>query len=279
MPQDFGGKVVAITGAGSGIGRETALAFARRGARLALCDIDNESLLNVRRETETLGSETFAAPVDVSDADQVERFCENTFHEMGRVDVLVNNAGVGMGGKFEHMTLEDWQWIMGVNLWGVVNGCHFFYPRMVAQGGGHIVNVASGAAMAPLPTMTAYCCTKSAVLGFSETLRPEAALHGIGISAICPGLIRTNITKTSRYCSDMRRSTAGEIMERVDRFYEKRNYPPSKVAAAILKAVERNKGVVPVSPEVYLLDATHRLSRRLWDAMLKVNVRIADRFL
>ncbi len=280
MIDDFAGKVVVVTGAASGIGRETALAFARRGARVVICDIDGEGLEKVRLEVEGLCCEAIVHNVDVADAAQVERLCDDVYRGMGRVDVLVNNAGVGIGGKFEDMTLDQWHWIVGVNLWGVVHGCHYFYPRMIAQGGGgHIVNTASGAGLSPLPTMTAYCCTKSAIVGFSETLRAEAALHGIGVSAICPGLIRTNITKTSPYCSDLRRSTGEQIMERMDRFYELRNYPPSKVATAIVKAVERNKGVVPVSPEAYIGDIAYRLSRRVWDALLTVNLRLADRFL
>jgi NAD(P)-dependent dehydrogenase (short-subunit alcohol dehydrogenase family) len=278
--REFSGKNVVVTGAASGIGRETALAFARLGASLALADLDAVGLQRVKEELKALGCDPYIEQVDVSDPAQVERFCNNVYDTSGRVDVLVNNAGVGIGGKFEHMTLDDWNWIVGVNLWGVVHGCHYFYPKMIAQdGGGHIVNTASGAGLTPLPTMTAYCCTKSAVLGFSETLRAEAALHGIGVSAICPGFIRTNITKTSRYCSDLDSSAAQEFMARVDKFYERRNYPPSKVAANIVKAVEKNKGVVPVSPEAYVGDVIYRMSRRLWDAFLTLNVKIADRFM
>jgi NAD(P)-dependent dehydrogenase (short-subunit alcohol dehydrogenase family) len=275
MPEDFSGKVVVVTGAASGIGRETALTFARRGARLSLCDVDEEGLRDVRREAEACGCpEARVEEVDVSDRCQVERFCENTYSELGRVDVLVNNAGVGMGGKFEDASLEDWEWIMGINLWGEIYGCYYFYPRMIKDGGGYIVNVASGASIAPLPFMTAYCATKSGVKGFSETLRAEARLHNIGVSAICPGFIRTNITKNTRYFTDDDR----KFGERVDRFYEWRNYPPSKVASAILKAVEKNRGVVLVGPETYMEDATYRLSRRFWQMLMAVNVWLSERF-
>jgi NAD(P)-dependent dehydrogenase (short-subunit alcohol dehydrogenase family) len=270
---DFDGKVVAVTGAASGIGREIALAFARRGARVAVADIDGERLQGVSRELEGIGTHTLAKVVDVSDAEQVEKWCEDVYEEMGRVDVLCNNAGIGVAGRLEDVSLEDWQWIVGVNLWGVIHGCHYFYPRMIAQGGGgHIVNTASGAGLAPLPLMTAYCCTKYAVVGLSETLRAEAALHGIGISTLCPGIVDTPITRSAKLCSPTERSTTQELQERLVRIYGRRAYTPDRVAAAVVKAVERNKGVVPVCPETYAGDWLHRLSRKLNDAGLKRSV-------
>lgn len=278
--KEFDGKVVVITGASSGIGRETALAFARRGVRLSLCDIDVKGLEEVGREAAACGcAEVRVEEADVSKADQVERFCDNTYRDMGRVDVLVNNAGVSVGGKFEDMSLEDWEWIVGTNLWGVVYGCHFFYPRMARDGGGHIVNIASAAGLMPLSVMSAYCCTKHAVLGFSRTLRPEAAAHNIGVSTICPGFIRTNIVLSTRYCSEPRHMSPERLLKLVDRFFRIRNYKPRKVAAAVLKAVERNRSVVPVSPEAYMGDALNRLNRRIWDAINTVNVKVYDRFL
>ncbi len=269
------GKAVAVTGAASGIGRETALAFARRGARLAVADIDGERLREVRRELEETGAEAFAGVVDVCDAEQVGGWCDEVYRELGRVDVLCNNAGIGIGGRFEDVSLQDWEWIVGVNLWGVIHGCHFFYPRMIAQGGGgHIVNTASGAGLAPLPLMTAYCCTKYAVVGLSETLRAEAALHGIGVSATCPGIVDTPITRAVKLCSGTDRSTPQELQDRIVRIYRRRGYTPDRVAAAVVKAVEKNKGVVPVCPETYAGDWLHRLSRSLNDAGLKRSVKV-----
>ena len=158
--------------------------------------------------------------VDVSVAADVESLCDNVYREMGRADVLCNNAGIGIAGRFEDVSLGDWEWALGVNLRGVLHGCHFFYPRMIAQGGGgHIVNTASGAGLAPLPLMTAYCCSKYAVVGFSETLRAEAAPHGIGVSAICPGVVDTPITRSAKLCSRTERSTPGELQKRIARIY------------------------------------------------------------
>lgn len=273
--KDFTAKAVVVTGAASGIGREIALAFARRGARLAVGDINEAGLQEVRQELEGLGAEPHVSTVDVSDAERVAEWCDEVYTVMERVDVLCNNAGIGMGGRFEDVTMEDWKWIIGVNLWGVVHGCHFFYPRMIAQGGGgHIVNTASGAGLAPLPLMTAYCCTKYAVVGLSETLRAEAALHGIGVSAICPGIVDTPITRSAKLCSGTDRSTPQELQERIVRIYGRRGYTPDRVAAAVVEAVEGNKGVVRVCPETYLGDWLHRASRRINDALLARSVKL-----
>jgi NAD(P)-dependent dehydrogenase (short-subunit alcohol dehydrogenase family) len=276
----FVGKAVVVTGAASGIGRETSLAFARRGARLAVVDIDEAGLEAFSGQLELMGVEVYPHVADVSDAAAVEKLCDDVYRELGRVDVLYNNAGIGMGGRFEDVTLEDWEWIVGVNLWGVINGCHCFYPRMIAQGGGgHIVNTASGAGIAPLPLMTAYCCTKYAVVGFSETLRAEAALHGIGVSVICPGIVDTPITSSAKLCSGTDRSTPQELQERIVRIYQKRNYTPDRVAAAVVKAVERNKGVVPVCPETYMGDWLHRASRKLNEINLSRSVKLFLKYL
>jgi NAD(P)-dependent dehydrogenase (short-subunit alcohol dehydrogenase family) len=275
---DFTGKVVVVTGAACGIGRETALAFAGRGARLSLCDNDGEGLSRVRGELSSLGCETFTEVVDVSQARQVDEFCGNTYRHMGRVDVLCNNAGVGYGGKFESSSLEDWAWIVGVNLWGVIHGCHFFYPRMIEQGGGgHIVNIASGAGLVPLPMMTAYCCTKYGVVGFSETLRAEAAVHGIGVTAICPGFVSTNITKELRMSSGIGKSSVREAAARADRFFMRFGYPPEKVADSVVRAVEKNKAVGYADTGTHLVDLSHRFSRWLFDFFVYFLVKTMDR--
>ena len=262
---ELDGKVVVVTGAASGIGRQTALAFARRGADLAICDIDGGGLREVQGLAEEMGRRCFKEVVDVAQAWQVEEFSRNVFREMGRVDVLVNNAGVACGGRFERMSLDDWQWIVGVNFWGVVHGCHFFYPGMIEQeGGGHIVNVSSCAAFGPMPLMTAYCATKSAVLNFSLTLRAEAALHGIGVSAICPGFVTTGITRTARFVSDTRRSSPEQFMAKVDRFFNRINASPERVVRKIMCAVEKDRGVARAGFEASMVDLGSRLAPGSW---------------
>lgn len=260
--KNFNGKVVVITGAASGIGLEMARSFAREGAKLALADINASGLDEVKKEFQSSGRILYTQVVDVAKKEQVKEFCEKVYQEMGRVDVLCNNAGVGWGGKFENMSLEDWEKIIAVNLWSVIYGCHYFYPLMIKQGGGgHIVNMASAAGLAPMPIMTAYCCTKFAVEGFTETLRAEAALNGIGVTAVCPGLVKTNITVTGKMFTSTTHNTSDGFMRQLDNFYARRNYTPDRVAKKVVKAVKKNKSVLLVCPETYISDLIHRLSR------------------
>jgi len=265
----FDGKIVVVTGAASGIGLEIARAFARRGADLALADINEEGLLAVKEELGSQGCKVYAQVVDVSQAQQVKDFCDRVYEEMGRVDILCNNAGIAIGGEIKDMTLDDWESLVGVILWGVIYGCHYFYPRMIEQGGGgHIVNTSSIGGLAPFPRMAAYCSCKFGVVGLSETLRAEAALHGIGVSVICPGFVATSMVKAGRVISGSKRSTADQHLMAADKVLMLRNYPPSRVGEAVVKAVERNRGVVTVTPEAYLIDFSYRFSRRIYGALI-----------
>jgi short-subunit dehydrogenase len=187
---------------------------------------------------------------------------------------------VAAAGDFEAMSLDDLAWVVDINLRGVIHGCHFFYPRMIAQGGGgHIVNTASSGGLAPFMALAIYCCTKYGVVGLSETLRAEAALHGIGVSAICPAAIATDIVLRSRIRSHATRSTPERLAAITDGMIKRRAIAPERVAEATVKAVERNRGVVVVGPEAYLMDWTHRLSRRLFDLVMTGAVRVIKRFI
>ncbi len=276
--QDFRDKVVVVTGAASGIGREIALAFANRGSRLAISDIDEAKLEEVKADLEALGVEVFARATDVSRTEEVESLCDAVYEELGRVDVLCNNAGVAVGGDLEDIGLEDWEWIIGVNLWGVIHGCHYFYPRMIAQGGGgQIVNIASTGGLIPLPGSIPYSTTKYGVVGLSENLRAEAALHGIGVTAICPGFILSGIFGSSRQCTPRGDMTQEEAVKETEERLRRRGRTPDRVAAAVVKAVERNKGIVRLYPEAYIPDYLHRLNRRSFDFLLVQAVRMGQR--
>ena len=243
------GKLALITGAGSGIGRETALLCARRGANLAICDLNSAGLAETEAEARRLGSDVLASTVDVSDREQMLAFAAAVHDRVDAVDLLVNNAGVGLGATFLETPLEDWEWIVPINLMGVVHGCHMFVPAMVERGrGGHVVNLSSAAGYFANPSLAAYSATKFAVRGLSEALRTELRPAGIGVSAVCPGLINTPITRNSR----LRGGAVGQ-RERIVRLYERRNYGPDRVAQRILDAVQRNRAVMPVSGEAWVM--------------------------
>jgi NAD(P)-dependent dehydrogenase (short-subunit alcohol dehydrogenase family) len=241
------GKLALVTGAGSGIGRETALLCARRGASLALCDVNEAGLASTEREARRLGCDVLTQRVDVGDRAQMREFADAVHERATAVDLLINNAGVGLGAGFLETPLEDWDWILPINVMGVVHGCHMFVPAMVERGsGGHVVNLSSAAGYFANPSLAAYTTTKFAVLGLSEALRVELRPHGIGVTAVCPGLINTPITRNSRL-----RGTAEAQRERVVRLYQRRNYGPDRVAERILHAVQRNRAVMPVTAEAW----------------------------
>ena len=248
---NIGGSRVLITGAGSGIGRATALRCADEGARVVCVDINVES---ARQTADQCGGGAVAYECDVSDKGAVEALADLVEEEQGPVDVLVNNAGVGVGGAFLDTTLEDWEWLRGVNLDGVVYGCHAFGKRMVGRGHGHVVNIASGAGYNPTRSMATYCASKAAVISLSQCLRADWWGTGVGVSAICPGLINTPIPEHARM-----RGPIADKRERALRVF-RFGHSPDLVAKAIVQAVERNKELVPVGFESSVIYGFSRIA-------------------
>jgi len=259
--RSLSGKAVVVTGAGSGIGRATALLAARRRATLHLCDVNERGLDETATQARNLGATAHTSRVDVANPDEMRAFAERVHADVAAVDVLVNNAGVGLGANFVDTTLEDWRWIVGINLLGPIHGCHYFLPRMIERRrGGHIVNVASMAAFVPSEGTIAYGTTKYGVVGFSEYLRVEVLQHGIGVTAICPGVINTPIVHAARtrgvYDVPHFRTWMGDTFRR-------RNYGPERVAHAIFQAIQHDRAIAPVAPEAWLAYFLKRASPRL----------------
>lgn len=188
-----------VTGAGSGIGRSFALELAKRGGTVVCADINLAAAEETVKLIHGLGAKAFAFQCDVGDKAQVEQLSEQAEVLMQHpVTLVINNAGVGLGGKFDELSLEDWQWCMNINLWGVIHGCHYFVPKLKKLGYGAIINVASAASYTAAPEMTAYNVTKAGVLALSETLSAELRKFKIKVNVLCPTLVPTNIIKNGR---------------------------------------------------------------------------------
>ncbi|HTJ67535.1 MAG TPA: SDR family oxidoreductase [Actinospica sp.] len=268
----FTGKVAVVTGAGSGIGRATALAFAERGAHVVACDIDRASAERTAELATLLGATAHAYRVDVTDGAAMDDFAKEVAQEHGVPHIVVNNAGIGHHGTFLETSEKDWQRVLDVNLWGVIHGCRAFGTLMTEAGqGGNIVNLASAAAYLPSKVLAAYATSKAAVAMMSDCLRAELAPHGIAVSVICPGIVNTNITRTTTFSGtsaaeqEARRSKAAGM-------YARRNYPPEKVAAQIVDAVLHNRSMVPVTAEAKIARTLGRISPALLRAAAKLNI-------
>lgn len=269
---DLRGKTVLVTGAASGIGRATALAFAQRGAALVICDINERGLEDVAEEIRKMGCEVLARRVDVTSGAEMKALADDVHRQTEAVDILMNNAGVGLSAGFLDTTLEDWEWILGINLRGVIHGCHFFLPAMVRRGrGGHVINVSSSAGFTPSELLVAYCTTKFAVLGLSASLRGELKPYGIGVTSVCPGIINTAIVESAR--ARGLQATERARQKSIDLF-RRRNYAPERVAKNILQAVQKNRAIAPIAPEAWFLHYVGRISP---DLLLWISHRLAER--
>ncbi|MGH4012212.1 MAG: SDR family oxidoreductase [Pseudonocardiaceae bacterium] len=268
----FEHSLVVITGAGSGIGRACALEFAEHGAEVVVTDIDQQAVERTAVLARTLGSGVHAYHVDVSDGGAMEKFATVLREEHGIPDIVINNAGIGMAGPFFDTTAAEWERVIDVNLWGVIHGCRLLGGLMVEGGtGGTIVNIASAAAYMPTKALPAYATTKAAVLALSQCLRAELADSGIGVVAICPGFVRTNISSTTRFVG-LDPSAEHTAQEHATALYRRRNYTPAKTARQIRRAVEHNAAIAPITPEARAGLLASRLTPGLLRALARVDL-------
>jgi NAD(P)-dependent dehydrogenase (short-subunit alcohol dehydrogenase family) len=251
----FAGKTAVITGGASGIGRALGAELAAAGARVVLADIDGGAVARAAEDVGVVGRQ-----VDVRDRDAMLALVDEVAERDGGIDFLFNNAGLSMGGPTHELTGAHWDRMIDVNLRGVVNGILAVYPRMVEQGRGHIVNTASGAGLAAPPLVVAYAATKHAVVGLSTGLRPEAALHGVRVSVLCPGAVETAILDRTPD-RDLPVTASAPVTARA--YLAKMRQKPiaaDACARAALKGVARNKAIIVVPPSAKSLWYLQRLS-------------------
>jgi len=275
--RNFEDKVAAITGAASGIGRALALELARRGAELALSDIDDAGLAQtVERCRELTTKRVTGDRVDVADRDAVYRWAEAVVDQHGRVNLVVNNAGVAVAASIEAVSYEDFEWLMGINFWGVVYGTKAFLPYLKASGEGHIVNMSSVFGLLAVPSQSVYNSAKYAVRGFTDALRIELEVERCGVSCttVHPGGVKTNIARNARIDSSVA-AVGGDPLRARSEFDRIALTTADRAAKQILRAVERDAPRLLVGPDAKILDVISRMPIRAWQAPLVFGGRLA----
>ncbi len=257
-------KIALVTGAASGIGRAIALRLAREGAHLFLLDIDAAGLSKVVHAAKQLGVEAIGNLCDVSKPKQIARSSEQVLNRWGTVDILVNNAGITYYGQTAQMSQEHWDRLLAINLRGPIQFTRELLPVMLDNGDAHVLNVASICGLVGMGRVAAYTTSKFALVGFSESLRAEYGRRGLGVTALCPGFVDTNLFSSAPLGTDVKESKRPPKILLAT---------PEKIAARAVKAIYRNQGVVVVQPYArllhlskrycpWLLDRLHHLSRR-----------------
>jgi NAD(P)-dependent dehydrogenase (short-subunit alcohol dehydrogenase family) len=276
--KSFDGRVAAVTGAGSGIGRAVAHELVRHGAHVALSDIDDAGLAETVSRCAAHGTKVTSDHVDVSDRAAVYAWADRVVSDHGRVNIIVNNAGVGLGATVESMSYEDFEWLMGINFWGVVYGTKAFLPHVKASGEGHVVNVSSIFGLVSVPSQAAYNAAKFAVRGFTDTLRMELEIQGapVSVTTIHPGGIKTNIARNARM--DPSVSLLAPDPESARLAFERIFITsPEKAARQILTAVRRDRRRALIGPDAKLIDLVSRLPATLYQHALVHGGRLGRR--
>ncbi len=246
----FTGKVAVVTGAGSGIGRALSVELARRGAKLAICDVDTVGLAETESLVRAEGADVLADHLDVAQRELVLGYADRVAEHFGKVNMVFNNAGIAFTGNVEEMSFKDMDRVMDVDFWGVVSGTKAFLPHLVASGDGHVINISSVFGLFAVPTQSAYNAAKFAVRGFTESLRQEMILNKRPVKVLCvhPGGIKTNIARKAEQVEGLDHDHLAAQFDKMART------SPAKAANVILKAVEKDKARVLIGIDAWVLD-------------------------
>jgi butyryl-CoA dehydrogenase len=276
--KNFDGRVAAITGAGSGIGRALAKDLASRGAHLALSDIDEIGLAETVALCEGRSVKVTSQRVDVAERDAVFAWADKVVEDHGRVNLIFNNAGVALGATIEAMSYEDFEWLMNINFWGVVHGTKAFLPHLKAAGEGHVVNISSVFGLISVPSQSAYNAAKFGVRGFTDALRMELEVAGDGVSCttVHPGGIKTNIAKNARMDESVEVLAGAPDKARLE-FDKVAMTSPEKAARQILAAVAADKRRALIGPDAKLLDLVSRLPGGVYQRVIVRGARRRSR--
>jgi NAD(P)-dependent dehydrogenase (short-subunit alcohol dehydrogenase family) len=266
---DVNGKVAVVTGAGSGIGRALACELARRGARLAISDVDATGLAETARQVRVIGAEVREDRLDVTDRAAVLTYADDVATEFGGVNVVINNAGIAFTGDVEKMSFENIERVMDVDFWGVVNGTKAFLPHLIASGDGHVVNISSLFGLLAVPGQSAYNAAKFAVRGFTEALRQEMLANGHPVQVTCvhPGGIRTAIARNAGTVEGLDSNALADFFDQ-----KLAKTSPEAAARIILRAVRANRARVLVGPDAKVLDLLVRVIGSHYQRVLALTV-------
>ena len=268
--KSFKDRVAVITGAGSGIGKALATELAAAGCKLAISDINEAAVKQVAQQLTDSGRTVIADRLDVADRDAFYAYADKVQAHYGKVNLVFNNAGVALGSTVEDMSYEDFEWLMGINFWGVVYGTKAFLPMLKQAGEGHIINISSIFGLIGVPTQSAYNAAKFAVRGFTESLRMELELEGSSVSctSVHPGGIKTNIAKNARMGSGVEKVTGMTADKSIKEFEKLFRTTPEEAASTIIKGVRGNKRRVLIGSDAVAVDSMQRLLPTTYQKLL-----------